>query len=112
MLDINELYEKTLLIGITFVSEDDELIEQHQTYGRVEEIHSDYIRVRQNNGDLFTLPTAFESLESAPAGEYSLRSTGEIVIDPDYTTTWTVTCKTNENIENNKKYGFEGFIKE
>ena len=112
MIEINDLYGKVLLIGITFVTENNELIEQYQTHGKVEEIHRDYVRVKLNNGNLFTLPTAFESLEEAPPGEYSLRSTGEIVIDPDYTTTWTVTCKSNDNIENNKKYGFTGFIKE
>ena len=102
MIEIKELYGKVLLIGITFVTEKDDLIDQYQTYGRVEEIHSDYIRLRQKSGELFTLPAAFESLEEAPPGEYSLKSTGETVINPDYTTTWTVTCKTKDNIESYK----------
>jgi len=37
-----------------------------------------------------SLPPDLRSLKPAPAGEYRLRATGEIVRDPDYLATWVV----------------------
>jgi hypothetical protein len=40
---------------------------------------------RADTGDIFTLPPALEAFAPAPPGEYRLRSTGEVVVDPDFT---------------------------
>ncbi|MBN7463153.1 hypothetical protein I3U64_23750, partial [Mycobacteroides abscessus subsp. abscessus] len=40
--------------------------------------------------ETFTLPPAPESFSPAAPGEYRLRSTGEVITDPDYLATWTV----------------------
>jgi hypothetical protein len=41
-------------------------------------------------GETYGLPPDLRSLKPAPAGEYRLRSTHEIVRDPDYLATWVI----------------------
>jgi hypothetical protein len=47
--------------------------------------------VAQTPGSFYWLPPDGRAFEEAPPGEYRLRSTGEVVIDPDYLATWTIT---------------------
>jgi len=42
------------------------------------------------SGEEIWLPPDFDSYHPADPGEYRLRSTGEVVVNPDYTATWTV----------------------
>ena len=83
-----DLLDKTILIGITYYTADDEFIEQKQYWGKVTETNEKYILVKLNNGEMFSLPPDLSSTKVAPPGEYRLRSTGEIVVNPDYITTW------------------------
>ena len=48
------------------------------------------ILVKLNDGEIFCLPPNLSSTKIAPLGEYRLRSTGQIVVDPDYLTTWNI----------------------
>ena len=48
-----------------------------------------YIRL-VTTGMLFRLPPVPEAFEPAEPGEYRLRSTGEIVTNPDFVAIWTV----------------------
>jgi hypothetical protein len=43
-----------------------------------------------DNGEIFTLPPAPEAYEPAPPGEYRLKTTGEVVVNPDFTCVMTV----------------------
>ena len=43
-----------------------------------------------NDGEILGLPPDLSSTRIAPPGEYRLRSTGEVVVDPDYLTTWNI----------------------
>lgn len=43
------------------------------------------------SGEFYTLPPDLRSFYPARPGEYRLRETGEVIVDPDYTTTWTST---------------------
>lgn len=85
-----DLIGKTILIGITYYTDENEFIEQKQYWGTVVEASELMISVRRNNGEIFGLPPDLSSTRKAPPGEYRLNSTGEIVVDPDYLTTWTV----------------------
>jgi hypothetical protein len=49
-----------------------------------------------DSGDVFWLPPEPSALNHAPPGEYRFRSTGEVVVDPDLMTTWTVTAPPGE----------------
>lgn len=87
-ITFDELIGKVLLVGITYYTHDNEYIEQKQFYGTVTEANETLICFTQKDGTEFTLPPDLSSTKRAPKGEYKLRSTGEVVIDPDYLATW------------------------
>jgi hypothetical protein len=86
---------KTLLVGITRIAADGQtVLEQHQYYGKV-------IRAQRGvgidiecagvlAGEVKSLPPDMIVFAPARPGEYRLRSTGEVVTDPDLVTTWTM----------------------
>lgn len=83
---------RRILVGLTYVDADQKPIEQRQFHGvitRVSEKEGVVIRVANSDED-YVLPPALEAISVAPKGEYRLRSTGEVVVDPDLMTTWTV----------------------
>lgn len=93
----DELIGKVILIGITYYAEGNaEPLEQQQLWGTVTEVREDLIRVRRPNGEMFQLPPDLRSTKRARPGEYKLRSTGEIVTNPDFLTTWNVTRPAEE----------------
>ena len=87
----SDLIGKHLLIGITIVDEKDEAVEQIQVHGTIDRIVDDMLDIiRADTGEKFTIPFAPHTIEVASPGEYRLRSTGEVVVNPDYLSTWTV----------------------
>jgi len=110
MKEIGSLINKIMLVGITLLDERDELIEQVQVYGPIIRVSSEGIVILRNGtGAEFTIPPDFEYVSEAQPGEYRLRSTGEVVIDPDYTSSWTVRGASRESAELYAKSGFSGF---
>lgn len=82
---------KTVLVGLTMLSESGEPVERRQFLGTVARIDTDAgIELQRGDGSTCWLPPDVRSLEEARPGEYRLRSTREVVVDPDYTCTWTV----------------------
>ena len=77
-----------MLVGITYYTSDDQFIEQKQLYGTVTEATKALIRIKQKDGTEITLPSDLSSTTRARPGEYKLRSTGEVVVDPDFLATW------------------------
>src|SRR5690349_13837487 len=83
---------KHLLIGMTYLDHNYQFIEQkqfHRTIVRINE-HEGIVIKLHNSEDEFKLPPDIKSLQTAAPGEYRLRATGEIVVDPDLVTTWTL----------------------
>ena len=75
---------KNLLFGITYCDHDEEILGQVQNYGEIIEINERCMVVKlQSSDETFTLPPFVDELEPAPEGEYKLRSTGEIIVNPD-----------------------------
>lgn len=87
-ITFDELIGKLLLVGITYYTNNNEFIEQKQFFGTVTEANESIIRIKQQDGTEFTLPPDLSSTKRARPGEYKLRSTGEIVTDPDFLATW------------------------
>ena len=85
---LEQLIGKIILVGITYHTHENEFIEQKQLYGRVVEANESLIRIEQSNGESFTIPSDLRSTQRARPGEYRLRSTGEVVVDPDFLSTW------------------------
>lgn len=89
-ITFSDLIGKTILIGLTYYTANDEFIEQKQYWGRVVESNENRILVKLNDGEIFVLPPDLSSTQVAAPGEYRLRSTGEIVVNPDFLTTWNI----------------------
>lgn len=87
-ITLEELTGKILLVGITYYTHNNEFIEQKQYYGTVTKANKSIICIQQKDGTEFTLPSDLSSTKRARPGEYKLRSTGEVVVDPDFLTTW------------------------
>ncbi len=85
-----QLIGKRVLIGLTFVTpgEADRLEQMH---GTVDDVTEAGFAVRLPNYEIYWLPPDLRPWEAAAKGQYRLRSTGEVVVDPDYTSNWRVT---------------------
>jgi hypothetical protein len=81
-----EYVGKRVLVGITYVGSDGSEIDQAQWHGVIEGVDP-MLTIRLGQDELRTLPP---HIRKAPPGEYRLRSTGEIVPDPDFLATWTI----------------------
>ncbi len=86
------MVDKRVLVGLTVLSEKGDLVEQTQFVGTVESVdRADGIRLVLDDGASYSLPPDARAFEEAAPGEYTLRSNGQTVVDPDYVCTWTVT---------------------
>jgi hypothetical protein len=82
-----------VLAAVIYLSEDGSPLEQQQLFGLVESASEQdgiVLELRgQRAGEKFTLPADTRSIEEAMPGTYLLQS-GEEVLDPDFTATFTV----------------------
>ena len=89
--DPYSLLGKYVLIGITRISAEGDLLEEGQCHGRIALVDPDLgIKVVLSDGEVLILPPDPDSFREARPGVYRLRSTGEEVVDPDLTTVWTI----------------------
>ena len=80
-----------LLVGLTYLRPDGGIARRFEFHGTVDSVGEDVVEVRRaDNGEIFTLPAGSEAYEPAPPGEYRLKTTGEVVVDPDFTCVMTV----------------------
>ncbi len=88
----NSYIGKHLLIGITYLDYNETFVEQKQFHGNIVRINKqEGIVVKLHNSDEeYKLPPDINSLKEAPEGEYRMRDTGEVVVNPDLLTTWTI----------------------
>ncbi len=88
----NDLIGKTILIGITYLDNSEVEIEKIQFWGTV--TYADKQRgiviKKANDGKDFVLPPDITAISPANPGKYRLRSTGEVIVNPDLLTTWTI----------------------
>jgi hypothetical protein len=97
MPDLDELVGKTILLGLTFADADGNVLERVQRHGVVEIADSERgIATRLVapgqpwDGELYWLPPDLRSVSEAAPGAYRLRSTGETIVDPDFTASWEI----------------------
>jgi hypothetical protein len=81
---------KTVLLGVTYIDHEERVIGQRQWYGVITEISNTkgIVISLKNDTTYCALPPDLSVLEPAKPGEYRLRSTGEVIADPDFLTTW------------------------
>src|SRR5256885_14044718 len=95
------LLGKNVLISITVNDSNDRLIRNEQYYGAVVEVdEKSGITISLKGfkeGQVFKLPPATHAFHQADRGSYTLKETGEEVVDPDFTSAWTLTEPHPEN---------------
>jgi hypothetical protein len=89
MADTDQYIGKHLLAGITFLDHEENVTRHIQVHGTITRIDGSGIFFIQPNGEEFSLPPDLKSLKTAKPGSYRLRSTGEVVENPDLITSWT-----------------------
>ncbi len=86
---------KYILVGLTYEDSDGVAYEQKQMHGRITSVHPKRgfcIKLGgDHSGEEYWLPPDMRYFKDAPKGEFRLRSTGEIVVDPDLLSNWVVT---------------------
>lgn len=89
----NELMGQTLLVGITYVDPEGELLRRLQVFGTVTAVEEGSgITIRQkSNDELFVIAPILSAIEYAAPGVYQLSDSDVIVEDPDFTALFTVT---------------------
>ena len=87
--------DKVVLVGITYVAPDGDTVEgQLQYFGKVVSASAkggvEIACEGSALGELRRLPPDTRAYQPADPGEYRLRSTGEVVVNPDFLSTWTI----------------------
>ena len=78
----------TVLVGITQRDPSGAIVARRQFHGPVTEVADGVVVVRHQDGDVL-LPAEPDAYSPARPGRYTLAS-GEVVIDPGYLSTWSV----------------------
>jgi hypothetical protein len=88
----SDLDGATVLVGITRVAKDGSVSqEQHSGVASISERETvTLVELACDDGEVRTYPFDARSLSIATPGEYRLRDTGRIVVDPHYLMTWEV----------------------
>ncbi len=83
---------KHLLVGLTYLNEDETVSQIIQLHGVIIEIKDNTIFFeRADNGETFTIPFDSKSIKrSQPGAVYKLKSTGESVEDVDFLCSFTI----------------------
>ena len=86
------LIGKRVLVGLTRCNQAGDVVGYEQFHGAIVRVSaSEGIIVQvHNSGEERWLPPDLSRLEAASPGSYRLKSTGEVVVDPDLLSTWTV----------------------
>lgn len=91
---MNDLVGARVLIGLTVEDQatgEKSLSQLHGVVTAVDSKKGILLELAgKHSGEAYTLPPDTRSFRRAPAGEYRLRQTGEVVTNPDFLTTWTV----------------------
>lgn len=95
-----QLVGSVVLCGITYCDASGAVSEQLQIFGIVTEATKGHGITLECHGqtkrdELFVLPPDTDAFQVASAGTYKLRTTGETVIDPTFTSSWTITKPKN-----------------
>jgi hypothetical protein len=86
---------KYILVGITREDAFGRETDRFQIHGVIESITPREMLVAlrgSRSGEKYSLPPAVDWLHPAAPGEYRLKTTGEVVLDPDYTASFRITA--------------------
>jgi len=101
-----DLRGSRVLVGISCLDPDGDVLAMIQTYGILTDLHDDVIVLTRNDGSTFGLPPDPTLLEAAGPGVYTLRGTGESIEDTDYLVRLTITINDATTIPEIEAHGF------
>lgn len=85
---------KYVLIGITYLDVHGEVSRLDQMHGVIEsaDAHAGFTVALKGarTGETYKLPPDPRGFQPAPPGEYRLHESGELIVDPDLFSTWTL----------------------
>lgn len=85
---------KYILIGITYEDHTGAVLRQEQLHGVITSATRNGISITlrgTRDGETWNMPPSLDSIRQASPGTYTLRSTKEVVENPDLLATWLVT---------------------
>jgi hypothetical protein len=89
-----QLVGSYVLVGISRLDASGALIQQIQLHGYVQSAEKEsgihVLLEGKREGQTYNLPPDTQAFKRAKPGKYTLRSSGEVVVDPDFTTSWTI----------------------
>ena len=88
--EAQKMVGNTILIGVTYYDHTGKETAQRQWHGTITEANQTrgIVVELKNDTNQCVLPPDLNGIQQAKRGEYRLRSTGEVIVDPDYLTTW------------------------
>jgi hypothetical protein len=88
-----QILGRTLLVGITEKDHDGGVLRRHQVFGvvTVADRRKGICVTNQSDGSHYWLPPDIHSIKDGTPGAYRNRTTGEVVVDPDFVTSWVFT---------------------
>jgi hypothetical protein len=89
MTDLGEMIGRKLLVGIAYLGTKGHPEQSIELAGIVTSVDP-LVPVDRGTGEPFTLPPEPDAFDPARPAEYRLRSTSEVVADPDFVTSWTL----------------------
>lgn len=106
MPSAEELLGTRVLVGVTCVDPEGDLLARFQTHGVVSEVRDDAILLTREDGRVFGLPPAPELFEQAEPGSYTLSESRESVEDPDFLVSLTVTVSDQASLADLRESGY------
>ena len=93
MTENNDILNKTIVIGLTYIDANGKETEKMQFWGTIIKVDNKAgIEVfNETTHSTLTLPLDLTAIEATRPGIYTLKSSGEIVANPDYIATWIIT---------------------
>ena len=89
--EYDEYVGSCLLMSLTYLNATGAVDHKIQLYGIITRINEAIIAVNlQDTGEEFTLPADISALTAAPEGEYRLKPSGAVVVNPDYLVVYTI----------------------
>ena len=87
----DELIGKTILVGLTYVEQDDTVVKRQQKFGKITSCDPEsWIVVEQEDGETFEIAPIMDAIEYARAGIYRLKGSGREIQNPDFVAQFTI----------------------
>ena len=108
MKEKSKLIGKHLLIGITVLDEKDKHYKYIQVHGEITRVTDKAVVIfRKDTKTEFQIPPALDNIFPAEPGEYHLQKTNEVVVNPDFTSAWTIYSSNIVDIQRFYNFGFD-----